>query len=79
MEYILQSILLKNIQENILNKKYWISRKNASIRNVLNSNDVDRLLRRYNYEILYLEDLDTQEQISTLSISYLGPRKERFR
>ena len=50
-----------NIQENILNKKYWISRKNASIRNVLNSNDVDRLLRRYNYEVLYLEDLDTQE------------------
>ena len=56
-----------NIQENILNKKYWISRKNASIRNVLNSNDVDHLLRRYNYEVLYLEDLDTQEQISTLS------------
>tara|TARA_A100001011_G_scaffold355585_1_gene398902 strand:- start:457 stop:1506 length:1050 start_codon:yes stop_codon:yes gene_type:complete len=48
-------------------KKFWISRKNAQMRNVVNYEDVNVVLEKFNYEILYLEEMNTNTQIEVLN------------
>jgi hypothetical protein len=47
--------------------KVYISRKKAQYRKVLNESELIELLQRYNYEIVYAEDLDFSAQLEKFS------------
>ncbi len=73
-EEIINSISGK-IKNNVKNKqkipfrKLWISRENAKIRNIVNIGDVKSLIKKYDYEIVFLENLTTKEQINIINES----------
>lgn len=57
-----------NTTENS-NRKIYISRGKAKYRKVLNEEDVISLMRSFNYEILYYEDMSLTEQIEATANS----------
>ncbi len=55
-------------QKNSLNqdKKIYISRQKARFRKIVNEDEVQNLLNKYNYEIHYFEDYTFEEQIELM-------------
>jgi capsular polysaccharide biosynthesis protein len=59
----------KEVHENFRNKsrkidRLYISRSKASRRIVSNEKDIIKLVERYGFRIIYLEDLNVKDQIS---------------
>jgi hypothetical protein len=65
-------LLVKNIDLNkydITNERVYISREKASVRRVLNEDQIISLLRKYNFNILQMEDYSWIQQVQMISHS----------
>ena len=62
--FYLEYISHNNIKSPISNENIFISRKNAARRNIINEEDLFRLLHSYNFEIVDFEDFNFFEQVA---------------
>ena len=58
---------LKNNNQIVKGKKFFISRQNCGARNLINESDVAKKLKNYGYQMIDLNDMDILKQIKMFS------------
>ena len=55
------------IKPSVKNKRIYISRNKAKIRKIINEKEFFSMLKKYNFEKVYAEDLSYKEQVETFN------------